>query len=716
MNAQGAAAPEAAPPPTEDERAARKRTLQLQNNLYGSTGLLRLSEAGSAAPGTFRVSMIAEWFTATGFLCSPEFPCPGSQSDSASHFGSTAALSITPWRFMEFFGSIRSYANSNDQGRPKLLQVLGDTVLGLKAFTPVEPGKIFRFGGEAQLLLVNGTGGVGLNGSGTGFRFRGLATADFTKPGGKGAPIRLHTNLGYHLDNTAQVVTDTETNRGGQPINRLERFGLGINRTDFFEWGLGIEGSFDKTPIRPFLEYTMDVPVNRQNYTCRPQSGPTAGFHDVCLGSDPGVSYFPSRISIGARALAWRGLSPMLAFDIGVTGKSSFMEEVAPQPPWMLYVGLGYAVDTQELPPVVQEKLIEKVVQTPPPPQYLVRGLVHEAGTNNSVPDAVVKMQGRVGGYTTGPEGKFETNNLEPGAYTFTITAAGFKDGQCSASVTPGAQPPPPAPGASSTPGMLPAPGAPPPAPGAAPGQPGQPGAQPGQLVAPGVNYVDIDCPLEALPKMGNIVGRVVDVDTGAAIVGASVVATDIEKKEFRATTDGSGAFRMDSVKPGSVTMKVEADKYLSHNESVDVKPREDAKPQIGLTARPKTANVVIQNKEIVIKKQIHFETDSAVIKGDSASLMEEITDVIQHNTNIRRIEVQGHTDNTGTPDHNLQLSQARSESVKAWLTSHAVDGSRLEAKGYGATRPRVPNVTAANRAMNRRVQFVILEQDKPAK
>jgi outer membrane protein OmpA-like peptidoglycan-associated protein len=266
---------------------------------------------------------------------------------------------------------------------------------------------------------------------------------------------------------------------------------------------------------------------------------------------------------------------------------------------------------------------------------------------------------------------------------------------------------------APTAPGMMPptAPGMmPPTAPGMMP--PTTPGAAPGSPPsASGINYVDVDCPLEALPKMGNIVGKVVDAESQAGISGATVVAIDVDRKEYRASTDGSGAFRIDGVKPGSVTLKADADKYLSHSESVDIKPREDSKPQIGMSAKPKQANVVIVNKEIVIKKQIHFETDSAVIKGDSSSLMEEIADVIQHNANIKRIEVQGHTDNTGTPDHNMQLSQARAESVKAWLTSHGVEGSRLEAKGYGATRPRVPNVTAANRAQNRRVQFVILEK-----
>ena len=55
-------------------------------------------------------------------------------------------------------------------------------------------------------------------------------------------------------------------------------------------------------------------------------------------------------------------------------------------------------------------------------------------------------------------------------------------------------------------------------------------------------------------------------------------------------------------------------------------------------------------------------------------------------------------------------LSEDRANAVRAWLTGHGVAGDRLVAQGYGQNKPLVPNVTANNRARNRRVQFVILE------
>jgi outer membrane protein OmpA-like peptidoglycan-associated protein len=120
---------------------------------------------------------------------------------------------------------------------------------------------------------------------------------------------------------------------------------------------------------------------------------------------------------------------------------------------------------------------------------------------------------------------------------------------------------------------------------------------------------------------------------------------------------------------------------------------------------------VEITAKEITIKQQVQFALDSAVILPESNGLMTEIADTLIKNARISRIEVQGHTDNTGTPEHNMVLSEQRANAVRDWLTSHGVAPDRLVARGYGQDKPLVPNVTPAMKAKNRRVQFIILEQ-----
>jgi hypothetical protein len=154
------------------ERAWRRRSLKIQNAMSGSTGLLRVTEAGSGAVGTFRVSLLGSYLSTTGFLCDgSEDSCPNPEGgeprqDEVSKMAARLGLSATLFSFMEMYMGMHTHATSNSQGDPELLQVLGDTDLGLKVFMPRPPESIFSVGGELELWLLNGTGGVGLNGAG----------------------------------------------------------------------------------------------------------------------------------------------------------------------------------------------------------------------------------------------------------------------------------------------------------------------------------------------------------------------------------------------------------------------------------------------------------------------------------------------------------------------------------------------------------------------
>jgi OmpA-OmpF porin, OOP family len=118
-----------------------------------------------------------------------------------------------------------------------------------------------------------------------------------------------------------------------------------------------------------------------------------------------------------------------------------------------------------------------------------------------------------------------------------------------------------------------------------------------------------------------------------------------------------------------------------------------------------------VQKDRIKIRGSIFFTTDTANIEARSEPLLTEIADVIMRNPELLQVEVQGHTDDVGTPDHNLDLSQRRADAVKEWLVQAGVERDRLVAKGYGMDKPIVPNLTTQNRAKNRRVEFLILRR-----
>jgi outer membrane protein OmpA-like peptidoglycan-associated protein len=120
---------------------------------------------------------------------------------------------------------------------------------------------------------------------------------------------------------------------------------------------------------------------------------------------------------------------------------------------------------------------------------------------------------------------------------------------------------------------------------------------------------------------------------------------------------------------------------------------------------------VLLTSREVKIGMQVLFMPGSADIDPRSTSLLSEVADVLARNAQLKRVQVQGHTDNRGDPARNRELSQRRAEAVAQWLVNAGVDPARLEAKGYGDEQPLAPNITAENRAKNRRVQFVILKK-----
>ena len=119
----------------------------------------------------------------------------------------------------------------------------------------------------------------------------------------------------------------------------------------------------------------------------------------------------------------------------------------------------------------------------------------------------------------------------------------------------------------------------------------------------------------------------------------------------------------------------------------------------------------VLEGSVIKFVQQVHFATGSATILPDSFPILQDVVNLLKVNPNMKRIAIEGHTDNTGSADLNRKLSQSRAESVMKWLVEHGIKQERLEAHGYGPDRPIDTNYTDAGRTKNRRVEFKILEQ-----
>ncbi len=121
---------------------------------------------------------------------------------------------------------------------------------------------------------------------------------------------------------------------------------------------------------------------------------------------------------------------------------------------------------------------------------------------------------------------------------------------------------------------------------------------------------------------------------------------------------------------------------------------------------------VAVTKDRIEIKKQIKFATGSHKIIGkESELILNEVAQALNDNQQIKKIRVEGHTDAQGSDASNLKLSQRRADSVMAALIQRQVSPSRMEAVGFGESKPIATNSTAAGRAENRRTEFNIVEQ-----
>jgi outer membrane protein OmpA-like peptidoglycan-associated protein len=121
---------------------------------------------------------------------------------------------------------------------------------------------------------------------------------------------------------------------------------------------------------------------------------------------------------------------------------------------------------------------------------------------------------------------------------------------------------------------------------------------------------------------------------------------------------------------------------------------------------------IKVEGNVVRILQQVHFATGSTTILPESFPMLQEIANLLKSNQGIKKMSINGHTDNRGGADMNKKLSQGRAESVVKWLTQHGVEGTRLEAHGFGLEQPIEDNNTDAGRAANRRVEFKIVEEE----
>lgn len=123
-------------------------------------------------------------------------------------------------------------------------------------------------------------------------------------------------------------------------------------------------------------------------------------------------------------------------------------------------------------------------------------------------------------------------------------------------------------------------------------------------------------------------------------------------------------------------------------------------------------AVVHVRKGSVVLDETVQFKTASAALLPRSLKLLKQVAAVLKAERALS-IEIQGHTDDTGSAPTNIKLSQQRADAIRTFLVKAGISQTRLRAKGFGPTRPRASNVTAEGREQNRRVEFLIIGEAK---
>ncbi|MDX1652789.1 MAG: OmpA family protein [Brumimicrobium sp.] len=168
-------------------------------------------------------------------------------------------------------------------------------------------------------------------------------------------------------------------------------------------------------------------------------------------------------------------------------------------------------------------------------------------------------------------------------------------------------------------------------------------------------------------------------------------------------TNSATGKFLISLTAGKNYGIAVKADGYLFHSENFDI-PDDSDYNLINKTIELK--NIAVGSK--IALRNIFFDVGQATLRKESNAELDRLVKLLKDVPKLK-IEISGHTDNTGSASTNEKLSQDRAEAVVRYLKANGISDSRITAKGYGASRPIASNNTAEGRQENRRTEFEII-------
>lgn len=223
---------------------------------------------------------------------------------------------------------------------------------------------------------------------------------------------------------------------------------------------------------------------------------------------------------------------------------------------------------------------------------------------------------------------------------------------------------------------------------------------------------------LSKIRPLKQINGVVVDCETKQPLVGVSIAVVNNSKTVYNQITDAAGSYAFTATDFEDYTTSGSLTGYTANQVSTNA-IKDDAIINQSLNVlclnKIKDTPVYIPPVDtIVVMDNIYFEFNKATLLKESYEAIDNQIITMMNKYSTMVVEIGGHTDSQGSDEYNLKLSQARAESVKNYLITKGIAAERVEAKGYGESKPVAPNTingkdNPEGRKKNRRTEFKVL-------
>ncbi len=632
--------------------------------LLAATGLFQTMAAAGAIPWTFSVALHGEFFRYHDFIVANQ-----DETDTRSAYGVHFHMFFP--HSIEAFGIIYSMSNINERRHlvetyePATQMALGDFVFGAKYYRAVKP--FLSVGAAVVGRLYSGMAEVGPDFSATSAGLHLLASlSGRTWLPKSPIPFNAHLNIGYVHDGSANLLGDAPRSANHLTVEPLygymvQAFALGVSQSRVqFSLGLEFPFLFRHTVVAPILEYGF------RYYTAGADDNLMGWRHRVAVnGSVAPDDAFSQNAVLGVR---WH-VRPDVAVSAGVEVTLDYpgFAVAPPSPVYNVFAMLSYHANPRAACIPEVREVVREVDRTPPPAKTgIIQGTVTDA---NGAPleGAVVEFVGTSHPRTaTDAQGRFASVPLAPGSYTLRVGKKDYHDQETVVNVVKTDGP------------------------------------------------TDVALQLKAKgPELCSVYVFVKD-EEGKPVGGSlKVQGKTMDEKDVAQDVALSAEGKAEvKVFPGAYEIVFNEPEHLTRSSTVTLPKCTVTPVEMVVKKKPAKSTATINRKQraITITERIQFKLDSAELLPESLIILDEVAALMIENPEILELEVQGHTDDKGKPEHNLQLSQERADAVRAYLISQGVKADRLTAKGYGHTKPRYANISSRLREKNRRVEFKIVK------